>query len=185
MPDEDSFVNHQMSEGFSFSYPAGWEVEELHEAVWMRNYCRPSIWLNAGWYEMEASRHLSTEERFLNYVREGLARGDGENRFHPSAHSSEIVNLESRVCIRSVGKLEEHSTQEAGKILNYIDRGDLKCLHPTSPGLVIHLFYWVEDNRSPSTSPEQIVGELFLDSLKLEDRDNNGFNTDADKPGAG
>ncbi|MDT8450092.1 MAG: hypothetical protein RQ847_07935 [Wenzhouxiangellaceae bacterium] len=185
MPAESSFVRHHMPIGFSFSYPEECAVEELHQAVWMRNYCRPSIWLNAGYYQTQDAGVTSTDEAFLRYVEESLARTGSENRFHPSGNSSEIINFESNLCVRSIGKLEEHSTQNPGEVINYIDRGELTCLHPTMSGTVIQLFYWVQDNRRPTMSPQQNIGELFLDSLKIEDRDNNAFNSDARKADAG
>ena len=185
VPDESSSVRHHLPIGFSFSYPEEWAVEELHQAVWMRNYCKPSIWLSAGYYQTQELGLIPTDEAFLRHVEEGLARVDRENRFHPLGNSSEIVNVGATLCVRSTGKLEEHSTQSPGEVLNYIDHGDLQCLHPEMPGTIIHLFYWVQDNRKQTMSPQQKVGELFLDSLKLEDRDNKAFNTDPGKAGAG
>jgi len=159
IPHESAFVRHHLPMGFSFSYPNEWALEELHNAVWMRNYCKPAIWLNAAYYEIHDLDLISTETEFFQYVEEALSKTDGEGRFVPLENSSQLVNVESTICVRSVGKLEERSTQNPGEVIHHIDRGDLQCLHPTKEGWVIHLFYWVEDNRQPAVSPEQKIGE--------------------------
>lgn len=184
IPDENTFSRYEMPIGYSFSYPDDWYVEQLHEAVWMRNYCMPSIWLSAGWYEVGDQEILKNEQSFLEHVVSGLSNSDPEGRFHPIKNTTSSMNIDATLCVRSIGKLEEHFTQSQDVILHSIDYGDLACIHPSESNTIIHLFYWVEADDGEGMSPQQALGEKFLGSFGIKHRDNNGLNADANKAGA-
>jgi hypothetical protein len=158
--------------GVSFEFPATFTANEVNSGFWIRNYCSPSIWLGAVWEERSDAEAPFIKENFLDEIKEQRMTPALSNRFVPTENSSRVLDSQQAYCVKSNGRLEERSTQDSSVIITRTESGEVACIHPTKNRVSFRLFYYVADDSEETLSPQQRLGERFLDSLEIVNEDN-------------
>lgn len=173
VPDEhEETTTLSLPIGVSFEFPATFIANEVNSGFWIRNYCAPSIWLGAVWDERSDAEMPLLEESFFAEIKEQRMTPALSNRFVPTENSSRILDSQRAYCVKSNGRLEERSTGEPSVTITRTESGEVACIHPENNRVSFRLFYYVADDSEATPSPQQRLGERFLGSLVIENKDN-------------